>query len=83
MTPRRRRARGHARLRKRRLAGEGKGKSGGCRLVTYYAEPGVPVVLITVFSKGERANLTKAERNALAAAEPALLASLKKIRKPR
>ena len=51
--------------------------------MTYYAEPGVPVVLITVFSKGERANLTKAERNALAAAEPALLASLKKIGKPR
>lgn len=67
-------------FRKLRLAGKGHGKSGGYRLVTYFAEPGLPVVLITVFAKGDRANLTKAERNALAAAEPALLASLRSLR---
>lgn len=64
-------------FRKLRVAGKGHGKSGGYRLVTYFAEPGLPVVLITVFAKGDRPNLTKAERNALAASEPALLASLR------
>ena len=67
-------------FRKLRLAGRGKGKSGGYRLITYFVEVGVPAALITVFSKGEKANLTKAERNALAAAEPALVASLRKLK---
>lgn len=50
--------------RKVRLAGKGKGKSGGYRLVTFYRSA-KGVYLLTVFSKGDRANLTKAERNAL------------------
>ena len=51
--------------RKLRLAGRGKGKSGGYRLITFYAAPNRPAYLLAVFSKGERANLTRAERNAL------------------
>jgi hypothetical protein len=51
--------------RKLRVAGRGKGKSGGYRTITFYSGEDVPVFLITVFSKGERANLSKAERNAL------------------
>jgi hypothetical protein len=31
----------------------------------YYAGPSLPVFLLTVFAKGERTNLTKAERNEL------------------
>ena len=62
--------------RKLRLAGRGKGKSGGYRLITYYANPGVPVFLLTVFSKGEKANLSKAERNALAKLTEILVVSL-------
>lgn len=50
--------------RKVRPAGKGRGKSGGYRLITYY-QVGQRVFLLTVFSKGDRANLTKAERNAL------------------
>lgn len=50
--------------RKLRLGGKGRGKSGGYRLITYY-QVGERVFLLTVFSKGDRANLTKAERNAL------------------
>ncbi len=52
--------------RKLRLAGRGKGKSGGYRLITFYRNQEGRAFLLTVFSKGERANLSKAERNALA-----------------
>jgi hypothetical protein len=52
--------------RKLRIAGRGKGKSGGYRVVTFYTGDMLPVFLITVFSKGEKANLSKAERNQLA-----------------
>lgn len=62
--------------RKVRLAGRGKGKSGGYRLITYFAHEGAPVFLLTVFSKGERANLNKAERNALEKLSKTLVASL-------
>ncbi len=46
-------------------AGPGRGKRGGVRVITFYGGPPVPVFLLTVFGKGERANLTRAERNAL------------------
>jgi hypothetical protein len=52
--------------RKVRLAGRGKGKSGGYRLITFVRSSRGQVYLLTVFSKGERANLSKAERNGLA-----------------
>jgi len=51
--------------RKIRFAGRGKGKSGGYRVVTYYAASDVPVFLLAVINKGERANLSKSEQNAL------------------
>ena len=51
--------------RKLRLAGRGKGKSGGYRLITFYHTASGRVFLLTVLSKGERANLSKAERNGL------------------
>jgi hypothetical protein len=51
--------------RKLRWAARGKGKSGGVRAITYYAGKDLPVFLLTVFGKGEKANLTKAERNDL------------------
>lgn len=52
--------------RKLRRAGRGKGKSGGYRTITFYSGESCPVYLITVFGKGEKANLTKGERNSLA-----------------
>jgi hypothetical protein len=51
--------------RKLRFAGKGKGKRGGYRTVHYYAGDDVPVVLLALINKGERENLSKAERNAL------------------
>lgn len=52
--------------RKLRVAGRGKGKSGGYRTITFFSGSLMPVFLITVYSKGEKINLTKKERNALA-----------------
>jgi len=49
--------------RKIRFAGRGKGKSGGYRVITFYAGDDIPVFLLGVFSKGDRVNLSKAERN--------------------
>lgn len=53
--------------RKLRFAKKGTGKSGGFRTITFYGGSDLPVFLLTVFSKGEKANLTKGERNQLAA----------------
>lgn len=53
--------------RKVRFAGKGKGKSGGYRTIHYYGGNDVPLFLLALIDKGDRANLTKAERNALAA----------------
>ena len=51
--------------RKVRIAGRGKGKSGGYRMITFYSGEEIPVFLLTAYSKSERANLSKAERNEL------------------
>ena len=52
--------------RKLRVARSGGGKSGGYRVITYCAGRDLPVFLLTVFGKNEKANLSQAERNALA-----------------
>jgi hypothetical protein len=44
--------------RKVRVRGHGKGKSGGYRTITFFTGETLPVFLITVFAKGERANLS-------------------------
>jgi hypothetical protein len=49
--------------RKRRFPGRGKGKSGGYLTVSYYAGDDVPILMIGLINKGERANLSHAERN--------------------
>src|ERR1700688_3450204 len=51
--------------RKVRIAGRGKGKSGGYRVITFYSGKEIPVFLLAVYSKGEKANLSKTERNEL------------------
>jgi len=54
-------------IRKLRWAANGKGKSGGCRVVYFFHNHSKPLFLLTVFGKNEKANLSKAERNELAA----------------
>lgn len=58
--------RGTGGVRKLRWAAKGKGKSGGARVVYYYLDERAPVFLMALFTKGEKDNLTPAERNVLA-----------------
>jgi hypothetical protein len=53
--------------RKLRLAGKGKGKSGGYRIITYFYSYDAPVYLLLAFAKNQMANLSKSQVNELAA----------------
>jgi hypothetical protein len=53
-------------VRKLRWALGGRGKSGGARVIYYFHSEAMPLYLLTVYGKNERANLSKAERNDLA-----------------
>ncbi len=48
--------------RKLRFAPTGRGKSGGYRVVTYYGGDDIPVFLMDVYAKGDKTNLSAAER---------------------
>ena len=58
---------GTAGVRKLRWRRGGKGKSGGVRVVYYFHSERMPLYLLTVFAKNERADLSQAQRNGLAA----------------
>jgi hypothetical protein len=53
-------------LRKFRFARPGQGKSGGFRVLSYFLSEDFPAFLIGVFAKNQKANLTAAERAAIA-----------------
>jgi hypothetical protein len=53
--------------RKLRFPIRGRGKSGGARIISFYSGTDVPVFLLDIYVKGERIDLTQAERNALKA----------------
>ena len=53
-------------IRKLRWSAKGKGKSGGVRVIYYHHNQSMPLFLLTLFGKGEKANLTKTECNDLA-----------------
>ena len=53
-------------IRKLRWSRQGGGKSGGVRVIYYFRNENMPLYLLTIFGKGEKANLSKAERNELA-----------------
>lgn len=53
-------------VRKLRWRRGGQGKSGGVRVIYYHHDELMPLYLLTLFAKGDRANLSKAERNELA-----------------
>jgi hypothetical protein len=52
-------------IRKIRWAREGMGKRGGIRVIYYFHSERMPLYLLTVFGKNERADLSMAERVAL------------------
>ena len=53
-------------IRKLRWSAQARGKSGGVRVIYYYHNGEIPLFLLTVFGKSEKANISKAERNELA-----------------
>lgn len=52
-------------IRKLRWAREGMGKSGGVRVIYYYHDERIPLYLLSVFGKNQKANLSQAEANEL------------------
>lgn len=52
-------------VRKLRWRRGGQGKSGGVRVIYYFHDERMPLYLLALFAKGDKANLTKAERNEL------------------
>jgi hypothetical protein len=56
---------GTAGARKVRFRGRGKGKSGGYRVITFYTGEDIPLFLLNVFAKGDKVDLSQAERNEL------------------
>lgn len=57
------------------------GKSGGVRVIYYFYNDEMPLYLLTLFAKGDRANLSKAERNELSALTQLLVQTWQKRRK--
>lgn len=58
-----------------RTGKDNKGKSGGLRVLYYYDEPTVLVLLISLFRKSEKENIDAAEREKLKKLLPELLRS--------
>jgi hypothetical protein len=64
--------------RKLRWRALGSGKRGGVRIIYYFHDPGLPLFLLSVFAKNEKANMTKAERNEVKSLLPRLVAGYRK-----
>ena len=60
-------------VRKIRWALAGRGKRGGARVIYYYHNQRLPLFLLAVYGKNEKANLSKAERNAMKRLVPVLV----------
>jgi hypothetical protein len=52
-------------LYKYRFARRGEGKRGGYRVLYFYREENLPVVLLTAFAKNQKSNITGRERSEL------------------
>jgi hypothetical protein len=50
-------------VRKLRWALEGRGKSGGARVIYYYHNEAMPLFALTAYAKNERADLSQTDRN--------------------
>jgi hypothetical protein len=53
-------------IRKVRFGFGARGKSGGARIIYLFSGENLPVFVLAAFAKNEKANLSAAERNALA-----------------
>ena len=69
-------------VRKLRWSARGKGKRGGVRVIYYFHSEAFPLLLLTVYAKNQKANLSKAERNELKKLVPLLVRRYAKGRLP-
>ena len=65
-------------IRKLRWARKGSGKSGGIRVIYYYHSEIMPLYLLAVFGKNEKANISDKEKNILSKAVKELVAYWRK-----
>lgn len=66
-------------IRKMRGARQGRGKSGGARVVFLFAGENLPVFLLTVFAKNEKADLNPRERAALITAAKRMVEEYRRL----
>ena len=66
-------------IRKVRFAVQGRGKSGGVRVIYFFCNEAAPAFLLAVFGKNEKANLSKEDRNQLAKVTEALKRRIKEV----
>ena len=67
-------------VRKLRVPASGRGERGGARVIYLFGGDGVPIFLLAVFAKNERADLTQAERNELARVTATMLRDYRRRR---
>ena len=60
------------------IPGKGKGKSGGSRIIYFFYNETIPLLLLTIFGKNEKVNLSKAEQNELIKLVKELIKSYKR-----
>ena len=65
-------------VRKIRWALSGMGKRGGARVIYYYHSEHLPLFLLSAYAKSRKANLSRAERNAMKRLVPALVAGYRR-----
>ena len=70
-------------LKSRRPGGplRGKGKRGGARVIYYYHDLDMPILLITMYPKSAKRDLSQAEKNELKKLMPVLVSIYKSRRK--
>jgi hypothetical protein len=65
-------------VRKLRWALEGRGKSGGARVIYFYHDAGMPIFALTAYAKNDRSDLSQQDRNDFKQLTELLVASYKR-----
>jgi hypothetical protein len=65
-------------VRKIRWAARGKGKRGGARVIYYYYNQSIPLFLLDIYAKNEKADLSEADKRSLKRLLPMLVSRYKK-----
>jgi mRNA-degrading endonuclease RelE of RelBE toxin-antitoxin system len=59
-------------VRKLRFAAQGKGKSGGVRVIYYYLDDDIPLNALLLYAKGEKSDLSDSEKKIVASLAAAI-----------